>query len=126
MVPRLGSWAATVGQVPCAVAVADQGVYLRGDNLIERWGNAPGEKQPSWPRITLTGVSLSRAERLAGKLCLYRYVGRAVIFGASRRLRYRGGGDPFDAAAEGAAGASFEPNNQEYTLPWEPISFGTP
>ena len=71
MVPRLGSWAATVGpgQVPCAVAVAVQGVCLRGDNLIERWGNAPGEKQPSWPRITLAGVSLSRAERLAGKFC---------------------------------------------------------
>jgi hypothetical protein len=33
MVPRLGSQAATdPGQVPCAVAVADQGVYLRGDD----------------------------------------------------------------------------------------------
>ena len=33
-----------------------------------------------------------------------------------------GAADPFD----GAAGASFEPNKNEYKLPWDPASLGIP
>jgi hypothetical protein len=69
MVPRLGSWAATVGQVPCAVAVADQGVYLRGDNLIERWDKPQVRSNTFWrlaranKRVFHLIVATRRSER---------------------------------------------------------------
>ena len=64
MVPRLESWAAGVGpgKVPCAVAVVDQGVYLRGDNLIERWGKPQGQKQ----HVRMLLEALKGAARFVG------------------------------------------------------------
>ena len=93
MVPRLGSWAATVGQVPCAVAVADQGVYLRGDNLIERWGKPQGEKQ----HVRMLLEALKGAARFVGLMKPWRqgrphwdFVAELLLIGPRKKVDIEG------------------------------------